>query len=326
MQICFNAIILELTLPRIFQSVWDDFPDKLTNSNKYHEFSDSSFLNSYCFKDKCGRGQPLDKINAGCLFLFNKFFGSSDVFKDNAKNYINAVEYIIIWLSHMLNLKDKEGNILKNFYDIYIKNQEKYKNTIDGIDGCKNYNDLIYTKNELMNITNEKLSKLYGPFKSLCNMYNEFNETKPNCDKYLENAKEFVKKYNELNEGLNNIDNISYRQVLCTLSNDYDNFKKKYSDVKCSNLSFPAIAKPKNCVENFKQNPEQTVQILEQISQDASSSSSITNKLFTVLSIFGAIAFFLGISYKYSLFGFRKRFQKQKLREKLKNIKKRMNK
>ncbi|CDS44710.1 uncharacterized protein PY17X_0843401 [Plasmodium yoelii] len=305
-----------------FQSVWDDFPDKLTNSNEYHEFNDSSFLNGYCFKDKCGRGHPLDKINAGCLFLFNKFFGSSGVFNNNAKSNINAVEYIIIWLSHMLNLKDKEGNILKNFYDIYIKNQEKYKNTIDGVDGCKNYNDLIYTKNELMNITNEKLSKLYGPFKSLCNMYNEFNETKPNCDKCLENAKEFVKKYNEFNEGPNNIDNISYRQVLCTLSNDYDNFKKKYSDVKCSNLSFPAIEKPKNCVQSF----EQTSQLIStQTSEDAPSSSSIGNKLFIVLSIFGAIAFFLGISYKYSLFGFRKRVQKQYLREKIKNIKKRMN-
>ncbi|VTZ71418.1 PIR protein [Plasmodium yoelii] len=307
-----------------FLSVWEDFPDTLTETNEYHEFKDGNFLNSYCFKDKCDHDHPLDKINAGCLFLFNKFFGSSGVFKDNAKNYINAVEYIIIWLSHMLNLKDKKGNILKNFYEIYIKNQDKYKNTIDGVDGC-NYDDLIYKKNDLMNITNEKLSKFYAPFKSLCNMYNAFNETKPNCDKCLNYADEFVKKYNELNGDSSITNDSSRNKLLCTLSNDYDDFKKKHSDVKCSNLSFQAIEKPKNCVENSKQNPEQPLQRLEQISQDVSSSSSIGNKLFTVLSIFGAIAFFLGISYKYSLFGFRKRFQKQKLREKLKNIKKRVN-
>ncbi|CDU20333.1 YIR protein [Plasmodium yoelii] len=308
-----------------FMSVWEDFPDKLTNSNEYHEFDDSSFLNGYCFKDKCGRGYPLDKINAGCLFLFNKFFGSSGVLKDNAKNYINAVEYIIIWLSHMLNLKDNKGNILNNFYEIYIKKQDKYKNTIDGVDGCSNYNDLIYKKKELMEVTNEKLSKFYAPFKSLCNMYNGFNDNMTDCKKCLNYADEFVKKYNELNGDSSITNDSSCNKLLCTLSNDYNNFKKKHSDVKCSNLSFQAIEKPQNCVENYKQNPEQDVHRLEQISQDPSSSSSITNKLFTVLSIFGAIAFFLGISYKYSLFGFRKRFKKQQIREKIKNIKKKIN-
>ncbi|SCL83748.1 Plasmodium variant antigen protein Cir/Yir/Bir, putative, partial [Plasmodium berghei] len=57
----------------------------------------------------------------------------------------------------------------------------------------------------------------------------------------------------------------------------------------------------------------------------APSNSSIGNKLLTVLSIFGVTTFFLGISYKYLLFGRRKRAQKQYLREKIKNIKKRMN-
>ncbi|CDS44850.1 YIR protein, partial [Plasmodium yoelii] len=247
------------------------------------------------------------------------------LFNNNVKNNINAVEYILIWLSHMLNLKDKQGNILKTFYNVYIYNQEKYKNPINGVDGCRNYNDLIYTKKELMEITNEKLSKFYAPFKSLCNMYSRFNDRTSDCTNCLNDANEFVKTYNKLNGDSSITNDSSCNKLLCTLSNDYDNFKKKYSDVKCSNLSFPAIAKPKNCVEIFKQNPEQPVQRLEQFSQDASSSSSITNKVFTVLSIFGAIAFFLGISYKYSLFGFRKRFQKQKLREKIKKIKKKMN-
>ncbi|SCL84244.1 Plasmodium variant antigen protein Cir/Yir/Bir, putative, partial [Plasmodium chabaudi adami] len=53
------------------------------------------------------------------------------------------------------------------------------------------------------------------------------------------------------------------------------------------------------------------------------SSSSIASKLIPALLIF-AIPLFLGIAYKYSLFGFDKRLQRQYIREKLKKIKKKM--
>ncbi|ETB63188.1 hypothetical protein YYC_00279 [Plasmodium yoelii 17X] len=224
-----------------FVSIWEDFPDTLTDDEKY-QFNDKTFLNSYCFKYECGG--PLEKMNAVFFHLINKFFGSSGLFNNNVKNNINAVEYILIWLSHMLNLKDKQGNILKTFYNVYIYNQEKYKNPINGVDGCRNYNDLIYTKKELMNITNEKLSKFYAPFKSLCKMYSRFNEKTSDCTKCLSDANEFVETYNKLNGDSSITNDSSCNKLLCTLSNDYDNFKKKYSDVKCPNSSFPAIEKP----------------------------------------------------------------------------------
>ncbi|ETB63493.1 hypothetical protein YYC_00052 [Plasmodium yoelii 17X] len=278
-----------------FQSVWDVFPDTL-NKGEY-EFKKNNFLTSYCGDNECKAN--LEKMNAVFYHLVNKFFGSSGVFNNNVKNNINAVEYILIWLSHMLNLKDNTGNILTNFYKVYIYNQEKYKNPINGVDGCKNYNDLIYTKKELMEIINEKLSKFYAPFKSLCNMYNAFNETKPNCDKCLNYADEFVKKYNELNGDSSITNDSSRNKLLCTLSNDYDNFKKKYDDIQsCNSSPLPTIKKSEKCVQSFEQSSKQSSHlILEQVSGDISS-SSIGNKLFTVLSIFGAIAFFLGISYK----------------------------
>ncbi|EAA19714.1 putative yir4 protein [Plasmodium yoelii yoelii] len=294
-----------------FENVWENFPDTLTN-NKYHEFKDNNFLNSYCNNNNCEGN--LDKINAVFLYLVNGLFGPSGVFKDNVKNNINAVEYIIIWLSHMLNLKDKEGNILTSFYNVYIKNQEKYKNTINGVDGCSNYNDLIYKKNELMNITNEKLSKFYDAFKLLCEMYTQFDEKTSNCTKCSENAKKFAKKYKELNGDSSITNDSSCNKLLCTLSNDYDNFKKNCKD----SSSFPTIDKPNITSKCPEQTSEQNLRSSAVISEDVASSSSIGSKFFTVLSIFGAIAFFLGISYKYSLFGFRKRSQKQHLRENLK--------
>ncbi|CXH21699.1 BIR protein [Plasmodium berghei] len=328
-----------------FMNIWEDFPDTLTNDRKY-QFKDKTFLNSYCGSYSCDT--DLQKMNAVFFYLVNEFFGPSGVFKNNEKSNINAVEYIIIWLSHMLNLKDSTGNILTNFYKIYIKNQEKYKNTINGVEGCNNYDDLIYKKNELMNITNEKLSKFYAPFKSLCNMYNEFNENKKDCTNCLNDAKEFVENFNELNKDYNNGKDSPYNQLLSTLSTDYDNLKNKCN----GNSSFPTIDKPNitpKCPEQTSEqnseqihvnistkNSEQThvnisTKNYEQnlssavISEDAPLSSSITNKLISVLSIFGAIAFLLGISYKYSLFGFRKRDKEQYLREKIKKVKKKMN-
>ncbi|ETB57005.1 hypothetical protein YYC_05352 [Plasmodium yoelii 17X] len=297
-----------------FDNVWEDFPDTLTKDGKY-QFNDETFLNSYCNHNGC-KGD-LDKINAVFFYLINQFFGPSGFFKDNVKNNINAVEYILIWLSHMLNLKENKGNILTIFYKVYIYNQEKYKNPINGVDGCRNYDDFIYTKNELMNITNEKLSKFYAPFKSLCTMYNGFNDSTSDCKTCLNHANEFANKYKELSEDSSITNDSTCNKLLSTLSNDYNKFKEYCNSKGSKCKDYPDIPTIKEIQTSSKK--------IVQSSEDTSSSSSVTNKLFTVLSIFGVIAFLLGISYKYSLFGFRKRFQKQKLREKIKNIKKKMN-
>ncbi|SCL97705.1 Plasmodium variant antigen protein Cir/Yir/Bir, putative [Plasmodium chabaudi adami] len=98
--------------------------------------------------------------------------------------------------------------------------------------------------------------------------------------------------------------------ISAEISNGYDNFKKKCNNTQSSN--FPPLPTAK------------TTQNVVEISEATSSSSSIASKLIPVLSIF-AIPLFLGIAYKYSLFGFDKRIHRQYLREKLKKIKKKMN-
>ncbi|SBW38133.1 Plasmodium variant antigen protein Cir/Yir/Bir, putative, partial [Plasmodium berghei] len=103
-------------------------------------------------------------------------------------------------------------------------------------------------------------------------MYNEIDANKPTCKKYLEKAKEFVAKYNELNNVSDITEDSPYYKLLSRLSNDYNNFKNYFT----------------------------------------SSSSSIKNKLIPVLSIIVAVPIFLGIFYKYSLFGFRKKCKKIK--------------
>ncbi|CDU16024.1 hypothetical protein YYC_02362 [Plasmodium yoelii 17X] len=288
-----------------FLNVWEFFPDTLTN-NEYHEFKNGNFLNSYCNGVTCGTG--LEKINAGCLFLFNKFFGNSG-FSHKAKNNINFVDYIMIWLIYMLSLKENSNkNSLKFFHTTYINSDLKYKSTVDHVEGCSNFKDIIEKRHTLTNddMDYKIISELYNAFKLLCEMYIDFDEKTSNCAKCSEKAKKFVEKYKKLIEDHNNTNGSSYNKILSTLSTDYDNLKNKCN----GNSSFPSI---------------ETMQSSGIISEDASSSSSIGNKLISVLSIFGAIAFLLGISYKYSLFGFRKRGQKQYLREKIKKIKKKMN-
>ncbi|EAA16098.1 uncharacterized protein PY17X_1472201 [Plasmodium yoelii] len=291
-----------------FLLVTTNFPDQLDNTGKYY-FKDAANFKEYCTDDSCDG--DLDKINAGCLYFFNAFFGSSELFQSVANSNINIVEYIMIWLSYMLNLKDNEPSFtnLEHFYKTYIDGSDKYKKSITNVKKYRNYKDLIDRKEYYLKMDNNIASKLYNSFKLLCEMYTAFNENTSNCTNCSEKANQFVKNYEELIKDPNININSSYSKVLCTLLADYYNFKNKCNGTS----SLPTIDKTKI-----------NVQCSEQISEVASSSSSITNKLFIVLSIFGVIAFFLGISYKYSLFGFRKRAQKQYLREKIKNIKKKM--
>ncbi|EAA18850.1 putative yir4 protein [Plasmodium yoelii yoelii] len=298
-------------------SIWDFFPDKLT-SDKQYDFKKENFLDGYCDSYRCD--SDFEKISAGLFYLLNQFFGPSGLFKNNAKNKNDIFDYIMIWLTYMLNLKEnKSNNSLQYFYEIDIKNNQKYTNSITGFTEYNNYKDLLENK-KIVNIDINNMSKFYDAFKSLCTMYNGFNDSTSDCTKYLDDANEFVNKYKELSKGSSIANDSFCNKILCTLSNDYDNFKKKCKD----SSSFPTIDKSNITSKCTEQTSEQNL-ISAVISEDMASSSSIGNKLFTVLSIFGAIAFLLGISYKYSLFGFRKRFQKQKLREKIKNIKKKMN-
>ncbi|VTZ79759.1 PIR protein [Plasmodium yoelii] len=308
-----------------FDKLRNYLPDDLSKAKN----SDIHSLGS--IRDYCSNGESegigcktdLDQINGGCLWLFeqNIINNIDSLSKDKFKIIII---YIIIWLNYMINLK-KDGKInnINDFYTQYIekntyyasckKNDNDCSNSLKEQTGYNNFKEFIEKNEYLLNINYDDVSKFYAAFKSLCNMYTELDANDTKCDKCLENVKEFVKKYDELN--ISDITKDSpYYQVLSTLSDDYNNFKNycKVNNVDCNHIQTLSPIKIKeNGVQGSAHNDVQHFEA-------TSSSSSITNKLFIVLSIFGAIAFFLGISYKYSLFGFRKRTQKQHLREKIK--------
>ncbi|CAD2085024.1 CIR protein PIR protein [Plasmodium vinckei brucechwatti] len=225
-------------------------------------------------------------------------------------------EYAILWLSYILNQKAQNGEIkLKDFFTNNIEKHLYYNEKITNDNDNMINKDLIDKKKDLMNMDIKDMSKFYEAFKILCKMYSAYSEKNKNCPSCSENAKEFVKKFETLNDDSNNTKGSSYSQILLTLSKDYNNLKNKCSNDPSSNfLSLPAIKMSQNNVESFLQTSGVT-----------SSSSSIASKLIPVLLIFSAIPAFLGIAYKYSLFGFDKRLHRQYLREKIKKIKKKMN-
>ncbi|CDU16021.1 PIR protein [Plasmodium yoelii] len=333
-----------------FKNIWDTFPDELDDSGDY-QFKDNNSLNNNCNNNNFSNNycnintndlssfcndnisqSDLNKISAGCLYLLDELIKNCGVVPSPAKNNINIVDYILIWLSYMIKLKySKEGNIITCFSSAYIHDCDKYNKKIDELTDYKDYKDIIDKKWYLLDMDNKIVSKFYKAFKLLCEMYTEFDENKEDCTNRSKKARQFVEKYEELYKDYNSNKYSSYKQVLCTLSTDYDNLIKKCNDDQyCKSSPLPTIETekiPENCSEETSEKTHVSgyEELYGEISEVALSESSLVSKLIPICSILVAIAIFLGISYKYSLFGFRKRFQKQKLREKLKNIKKRMN-
>ncbi|CDU17353.1 PIR protein [Plasmodium yoelii] len=267
--------------------VRSNFPDEL-DKDKNYQFKDKLFesdCDNNCKTD-------IDKIKAGCLFWFNELFGSSSSFRNHANSNMNVVAYIWAWLSYKLNQKPQnEINTLNDFYNMYIENSEKYKTSIEHVAEYNTYIELINKNKDLLNINFKDMSNFYKAFVLLCEMYNGLDSNNSDCSKYLVKANEFAKKYDDLNENYNNTKDSPYNKVLSTLSNDFNNFKNICKNAHSSN--FPTLPTyPRRLV--------------------------IKNTLISIAFIFASVSILLGVSYKYSLFGFRKRSQKQHLREKLK--------
>ncbi|CAD2094924.1 PIR protein CIR protein [Plasmodium vinckei] len=203
-------------------------------------------------------------------------------------DYDKLAEYAILFLSYKLNENPEYRR--RKINDIYTKNIEKnmyYNQKIKGNGPtCK---EILNRKKDLMNMNIKEISNFNEAFNILCKLYNEINKKNLNCTKHSNYAETFANKFEELNNDSNINGNTSYSKLLSTLSDDYNNLINK-----CTN--FPTLPKVK----------------------------TPPSKLIPVLSTFSVIPVFLGIAYKYSLFGVDKLFQRQYIRKKLKKVKKKL--
>ncbi|KEG02869.1 hypothetical protein YYE_02703 [Plasmodium vinckei vinckei] len=249
-------------------------------------------IHNYCHCEnssgKCSCNDYFESASSGVFHLLTNL-------KDtNGLDYDKLAEYAILFLSYKLKQHSKHsGTKLNDFYTKHIKSNKHYNNKIKN-SGNTTYMDIIDTNKDLMNII--EMSNFNGLFSILFLLYNECNKSEFDCKKYSEKANEFVKIFEKLNSDSNINENTSYIKLLSTLSNDYDNFKS-YCGEKCS-----------DCKD---------IPILPKIKTPPS-------KLIIVLSTFSVIPVFLGVAYKYSLFGIDKLFQRQYIRKKLKKVKKKM--
>ncbi|CDR19170.1 uncharacterized protein PY17X_0949701 [Plasmodium yoelii] len=319
-----------------FATFWKFFPDGLKDSINYN-FSTGSFK-KYCPNNNCD--SDIDKINAGCLWLINNIFSTSDFSVDN-NTLMDDATCIMIWLGYILNLKPPNNiNTLKDFYSKHIEKntmytdhkinyQERYNKEV--MDGIKGYMDI--------NISH--MPKFYELLKLLCNMNSDIKKSSNNV---LQHANNFVNEYKELLNDNNNNEGSPYNKILLVLSRYYTNFGKG-TDYYSKTTNFPSlptkkttgngeisdtkatktagnggISDPKvtETIESSSETEQSNIVKITFSSNTELSGSSLINKIIIFLSIFGAIAVFFGISYKYSLFGFRKRSKKQQIREKLK--------
>ncbi|CDR19175.1 PIR protein [Plasmodium yoelii] len=289
-------------MDRYMCSVFQHITKNLEYDSSYrkYNFKDDRDFTMYCTDGTCK--EEIDKISAACLYFFDKFFKDNSVAKSN----VNIVEYIMIWLSYMLiQTQTRENNSLNKFYTKHINSGDRYKTGIEGVTAYKNYKDIIDKNDYFLSMDKSIISKLYDALTSLCSMYFNDDGHDPNCDECKKAANTFVERYEETIKDPNISKNGLYRKILSilyTLSNDYDNLKKKNND----SSSLPSIK----------------TKIYMPIYGFPSLIFLIENNFYILLLIFGIIIVFIGIYYKYSLSGFRNRLKNQYLRKKLKKMKK----
>ncbi|ETB57386.1 hypothetical protein YYC_04788 [Plasmodium yoelii 17X] len=254
------------------------FVDDPNNSRKD---ASGDLLKKYCPGSNCSSDE--EKIISGFIMLLNKL--------ENLESD-KIVEYAILWLSYKLNQKKENGTTtLNDFYTKHIETNNFYKGKISNDNDDRINMDLIGEKIRLMNMDIKDISNFYDAIKSLCNMHSEINVDNYQCSKCLENAGEFFEKCEKVKNVFDITKGTSYLQLWLSLSKDYKEFESNYNSFWCNNG--PSLV--------------------------ACSRSSVTkNTLISIAIIFVAASILLGVSYKYSLFGFRKRSQKQHLREMLK--------
>ncbi|SCL90130.1 CIR protein, partial [Plasmodium chabaudi adami] len=206
-------------------------------------FKCNVMLDAYCpFKStpKKNECHSYAEMVSSAVLFFLKWLETSYDYGDYLKND-KLAEYAILWLSYKLN-KYPQNKIttLNDFYTEHIEKNEYYNVKITK--SSKTYKDIIYRKHDLMNIGIKEISQFYDAFKSLCDMYNEIDKENQDCANCFQKANEFFVSFEKLNGNSDITGNSSYRQILYTLSTDYDDFKNDFAE-KCSGYSdIPALS------------------------------------------------------------------------------------
>ncbi|SCL86038.1 Plasmodium variant antigen protein Cir/Yir/Bir, putative, partial [Plasmodium chabaudi chabaudi] len=237
------------TLCTLFKGIDEQIPANLNNS----EYNNKDFLslNNFCpFLDdgkhqKCNNYEEI-VISAFITLMvnFNSINDGGDIENDK------LAQYAILWLCYKLNQKTE--NIIDNLdeiYNKYIKGIEDYVKTSNVAEAYNSCMSVINKKQNLMNMNIKETSKIYEALKILCKLYTGCNDKKTNYTNYSQDANDFVKEFNNLNDDRSITGNSTYNQILYNLFNDYNSFKNDCATncSKCSDIStLPDIILPQS--------------------------------------------------------------------------------
>ncbi|EAA19091.1 putative yir1 protein, partial [Plasmodium yoelii yoelii] len=278
---------------------------------------EGSFTDKHCPDNSCDND---DKKISSAFIAFLVYFNNIGI--DENLDSDKIAEYAILWLGHKLNQKTENGTTtLNKFYINHIEKNSHYNQKINTNSSNKIKKNDIENKIKSMNIDIKDMSNFYEVFKLLCKMGGEVDKKETQCNTCLINAREFYEKYENLKNSLDINKGSYYFQLWLSLSKDYDKFKEKYNTRGCSNIKFLETCSQSLVTKSPVTNcPVTTSPVTNSPATNcpATECPVTKNTLITIAIIFVAASILLGVSYKYSLFGFRKRSQKQHLREKLK--------
>ncbi|VTZ72735.1 uncharacterized protein PY17X_0320501 [Plasmodium yoelii] len=279
---------------------------------------EGSYTNIYCPDNNCDNddNKKISSAFIGLLGFYKEVVDMQNIESDE------IAEYAILWLGHILNQKtENRTTTLNDFYTKYIKTNSHYNQEKIGDSNNKIKIDVIDAKIKSMNMNIKDISNFYDAFKLLCKMNNEIGTKKIQCNTCLKNAGEFYEQYEKLKNDLDINKGSSYFQLWLSLSKDYDKFKEKYNTRGCSDIKFLESCSQSSVKKSQVTNSpvtECSVTKIQVTNSPVTECSVTKSTLIPIAIIFVAASILLGVSYKYSLFGFRKQSQKQHLREKLK--------
>ncbi|EUD70309.1 hypothetical protein YYG_04627 [Plasmodium vinckei petteri] len=192
--------------------------------NDGSEFANALIIRYCPYRDESGYGICLSYLQSARSGVINLL---ENLEKYNL-DYDKLAEYAILFLSYKLKQNPSySGTKLNDFYTNHIVNNKDYNKKINGNDGLT-FKEIINRKKDLMNMNIKERSKFNDPFSILVLLYNEIKNNKLDCTKYSSYPENFANKFKELNEDSNINGNTSYRKLLSTLSDDYNNLKNKY--------------------------------------------------------------------------------------------------
>ncbi|ETB57310.1 hypothetical protein YYC_04818 [Plasmodium yoelii 17X] len=328
------AVVSTSKICDTFDNLRTFFPDELNNSGDYI-IKGRQYKTHFCKSNYT----DVDKINGYILWLFNSILNGIYNCESKESCVTVGVVYILGWLSYKLDQKTENKVIkLNDFYTMYIENGKEYKQSIENYMEYKTYKEIIDKNKKLMDVDIKVISKFYDLFNNLCKMYNELSKVRSKSEEYLKYVNNFADNYNIL---FNDANSNLFKQVLSAASYDY-NYIKNTSNVESIIKQFPELITEKKTQITLSSDEAKTVssngmpspssdtkvsdsetEVLHSEnelsnSETAQSIPLVINKLIPIPFIFVVTLILLGIVYKYSLFGFRKRSQKQYLIKKLK--------